>query len=121
MKISFTKTVYAVFMAGALLSALIAAGGCAKHEPKRKGLPEAELSRLDDLLQDSRDYDARRTHRIDSLKLKLDNTPGDDLAERYRLSLDIAGRYRSFCSDSSIMFYARAYDIGKQLYRFPVG
>lgn len=98
-----------------MLPALIA-GGCAKHNSPRRELPEEELSHLDNLMQDSREYDSRRAHRIDSLKMKLDGTPADNLAERYRLSLDIAGRYRSFCSDSSVMFYARAYDIGKELY-----
>lgn len=88
---------------------------CSASGRHTNALPDAELKLLDDMLANSQEYDSRRASVIDSLDKRFRATPVSDMRQRMSLLLSMADRYRSFCSDSSLIFYMRAYDIGHQI------
>ncbi len=84
--------------------------GCSS-ESKDQSLPTEELDGLDEMLGRSKEYDNRKGQYIDSLQLLLKKTPVSDTLSRVALLTHIGDQYRSFCSDSSIIFYLNAYDL----------
>lgn len=109
----FTKSCVSV-----LLWLSVAAGICACSRSEggsHDRLPNEELSQLDNLINQRHEFDAGKAHTIDSLEARLDHTPAADSLARMRLLRAVGNQYRSFCSDSSIIYYGRAYNIARNL------
>ncbi|MGN1245561.1 MAG: DUF6377 domain-containing protein [Muribaculaceae bacterium] len=71
-----------------------------------------ELKRLDAELALAPTYDQMKTSRIDSLR-QLAGKPGLKYAKRLRLWMEIADEYATFVSDSSLLYYSKAFDLAR--------
>ena len=88
--------------------ALLMLDSCSSDSDTRI-LPDEELNSLDNMLGRSREYDDKKGQCIDSLQTLLKKTPKADTVSRVALLTHIGDQYRSFCSDSSVIFYMDAY------------
>lgn len=73
-----------------------------------------ELNRLDQCLSETKSYDAKTHHRLDSLRSLLRATPAGNVDRRWELTMQIGDQYLAFCSDSSAYFFNRAYNLAVQ-------
>lgn len=84
------------------------------HAPGEADLPIDELKQLDALLRESKEIQAKKSARIDSLSTLLNKVPQAKTLERLKMNLRIGDEYRSFCSDSSVMFYYSALILARE-------
>lgn len=82
--------------------------------PGEDNVLRSQLKRLDGVLKQAPGFDAEKTRRIDSLQLSLKKLRRTDSLSRWKLYMDIALEYRAFCSDSSAMYYNRAYNFARK-------
>lgn len=73
-----------------------------------------ELNRLDECLGNTKSHDAKKHHRLDSLRSLLSSTPVGNVERRWELTMKLGDQYLAFCSDSSAYFFNRAYNLAIQ-------
>lgn len=112
MKIFFFNLINRCLLASIILGIFAACSGSGNKNEK---LPAEELRELDVMLRDSKDYAKVKIVRLDSLKAQLNKTPDADREKRIELLKSLGNAYRSFCSDSSVIFYYRAYKLGREI------
>ena len=86
-----------------------------RDDNSHESIPAKDLSQLDNLINQSKEIDARKARAIDSLQSVLKHIPHSDSLKQMQTLRAIGNQYRSFCSDSSVIYYGRAQQIASRI------